>query len=234
MTHEIPCFTFLLTLRVAIHSHQSPMNLHWSSNESINMVRRDSICSQWNLILPQECNPATSSHAWDCSMESNYSSCRIGSISLTLNFVSMRKKILHPFFLTRSTKTWTARRFQAPSSSSLWRSLCSVGLDHSLHRYCSWRTKVLRSFRSLLSVLHTYGTLPRKSMKASLRSYTCHGRLLLHHGPKLVLYNFFPSWLFFMCRDEAIHAIHVRWCFSDRSWVSVVLRHVTCSRRFHT
>ena len=141
-------------------------------------------------------------------MESNYSSCRIGSISLTLCFHEKKKSYVH-FSSPGRQKLKLHGGSQALSSSRLWRSLCSVGLDHSLHRYCSWRTKVLRSFTSLLSVLHTYGTLPRKSMKASLRSYTCHGRLLLHHGPKLVLYNFFPSWLFLMCHDEAIHAIHV-------------------------
>ena len=52
-------------------------------------------------------------------MESNYNSRWIGSISLILNFVSVRNKILGPFFLTRLASTWIARQFPSPQQFQL-------------------------------------------------------------------------------------------------------------------
>ena len=62
------------------------------------------------------------------SMDWKFSSSRIDIISLTVNFVSMRNKIVGAFLLTKSTSTWTAGCFPSPRQFQL---ITIIGLSET-------------------------------------------------------------------------------------------------------
>lgn len=52
-------------------------------------------------------------------IEGNSKSVLTDYISLTVNFISIRKKIVGPFSLTKYVSTWTSRRFLSPWQNQL-------------------------------------------------------------------------------------------------------------------
>ena len=71
----------------------------------VNVVRGVGLSVYLTSLFQRSANPPLRSTLGTTSIEGKLSSSFMGCISVTDNFVSMRNKIVGPFFLTRSVST---------------------------------------------------------------------------------------------------------------------------------